>query len=77
MKNTRKRKQENKSKDEKEKSELFSKILEVLKILLPQSWTLISGHMRNVAEKFFSANVQKVFIFGLLFRTWTINDFSY
>ena len=42
-----------------------------------QSWSLISRHMRNVAEKCFSANVPKVLIFGLLVRTGTINDFSY
>ena len=42
-----------------------------------QSWTLISRHMRNVAEKCFSANVLKVLIFGLLVRTGTINDFLY
>ena len=42
-----------------------------------QSWTLISRHFRNVAEKCFSANVPKVVIFGLLVRTGTINDFSY
>ena len=41
------------------------------------SWTLISRHFRNVAEKCFSANVPKVLIFGLLVRTGTINDFSY
>ena len=45
--------------------------------LLVQFWTLISRHIRNVSEKFFSANVPKVIIFGLLVRTGTINDFSY
>ena len=43
-----------------------------------KSWTLISRHMRNVAEKkCFSANVPKVLIFGLLVWTATINDFSF
>ena len=41
-----------------------------------QSWTLIFAQMRNVAKKCFSANVPKVFIFGLPVRTGTINDFS-
>ena len=40
-----------------------------------QSWTLISRHFRNMAEKCFSADVPKVLIFGLV-RTGTINDFS-
>ena len=44
--------------------------------MLLQSWTLISRHLRNVAEKCFSADVPKVLIFGLLVRTGTINDFS-
>ena len=42
-----------------------------------QSWTLISRHMGNVAEKCVSAKVRKVLIFGFLVRTGTINDFSY
>ena len=42
---------------------------------LLQSWTLISRHMRNVAEKCFTVNVLKVLFFGLLLRTGTINDF--
>ena len=42
-----------------------------------QSWKLINRHMRNVAEKCFSANLPKVLIFLLLLRTGTINDFSY
>ena len=33
--------------------------------------------MRNVAEKYFTVNVPKVLIFGLLVRTGTTNDFSY
>ena len=41
-----------------------------------QSWRLIFAQMRNVAKKCFSANVPKVFIFGLPVRTGTINDFS-
>ena len=41
-----------------------------------QSWTLIRGHMRNMAKKCFSANVS-LSIFGLLFQTGTINNFSY
>ena len=44
---------------------------------LQQSWTLISRHFRNVAEKCFSENAPKVLIFGLVVRTGTINDFSY
>ena len=43
----------------------------------PQSWTLISTHMRNVAKKCFSVNVPKVLIFGPLVRTGTLNGFSY
>ena len=42
-----------------------------------QPWTLIRGHKRNMAKKCFSANVSKVLIFGLLFRSGAINDFSY
>ena len=42
-----------------------------------QSWTLISRHFRNVAEKCFPANVPKVLIFDFLVRTGTINEFSY
>ena len=42
-----------------------------------QSWTLNSRQVRNVAEKWFSADVPKVLIFGLLVRKGTINDFSY
>ena len=46
------------------------------KLLELQSWTLIIAKMRNLAKKYFSANVPKVLIFGMLVRTGTISDFS-
>ena len=39
-----------------------------------QSWTLVSGHLSNMAKGAFSRTCRKVLIFDLLDQRVTIND---